>query len=55
MATRAGIPCPDCKGNEKTVYQALVADKEGRRYAVGPKCYRKQWAKKYGKDVKCPV
>ena len=61
MATRAGIPCPDCavphtgKSKEKTVYVALFANKEGKRYAVGLACYRKQWRKKYGKDVPCQV
>ena len=55
MVTKAGIPCPDCKGEEKTVYVALFADKQGRRYAVCVACYRKQWRRKYGKDVKCQV
>ena len=55
MATRAGGPCPDCEGKEKTKYVALFADKQGQRYTVGVACYRKQWLKKYGKDVPCQV
>lgn len=55
MSTQAGIPCPDCEGNEKTKFQALKVNAEGRMYAVGVNCYRKQWAEVYGKNEKCPV
>ena len=55
MATQAGIPCPDCEGKEKTIYQALVLNSQGKMYAIGLLCYRKQWVKVYGKGEKCPV
>ena len=55
------IPCPACDGKEQTKYVALLPiiiddDRviDPHAYAVGTRCYRKQWRKVY-KGEKCPV
>jgi len=59
--TERGGTCPDCSKPKSTKYVALLPiTRKGKtiqphRYAVCTGCYRKQFAVKYGKKVKCPV
>lgn len=57
MSTVRNEPCPTCKGKEDTEFVALIPHVGllPHQYAVGPNCYRSQWALAYGEDEPCPV